>query len=185
MKIDAPFKLICDVPKNLQVVNLEHWNENTSRQQEYQQHKDTQTIFLRFRKELDKIVNFELVDYPLMQFYRNEIDQYLKVLSQYYNIENYSVIIANLKGGGIIPLHYDCGEYFETSHRIHIPIKTTENVFFLIGNVELNMKSGFAYEIDNVGSMHGVLNLEEQDRHHIIFDLFENRLITKNIFNYS
>ncbi len=172
MKIDTPFKLICKVPKNLQVINLEHWNENTSRQQEYQQHKDTQTIFLRFRNELNEFVNFELVDYPLMQFYKNEIQQYLQILSQYYNIKNYSVIIANLKGGGMIPLHCDYGEYFETSHRIHIPIKTNKNVFFKIGNVELNMESGFAYEIDNVGSMHGVFNLGKEDRYHIIFDLF-------------
>jgi len=173
MKIDAPIKTICQTNFILKVEDLNHWKNNTSRQEEYEQHKFTETIFLRFRKDLNACSNFMLIDYPLMDVYRKHIKNYLNILSQHYKIKDYSVIIANLKSNGIIPLHYDCGNYFELSHRIHIPIKTNENVLFKCGNVLSNMKTGFIYEIDNVGSAHGVINNSNEDRYHIIFDIFE------------
>jgi len=173
MKIDVPVKTICQVPFLLEVDDVNHWKENTSRQKEYEQHRFTETIFLRFRKDLNTFLNFELVDYPLMEVYRDEIDRYLEILSHHYKIKDYGVIIANLKSGGIIPLHYDYGNYFESSHRVHIPIRTNEQVLFKVNEETFNMKCGNVYEIDNVGSIHGVLNTSIEDRYHIIFDLFE------------
>jgi len=173
MKIDTPIKTICKTDYILQIENVNHWKENISRQQEYEQHKYTETIFLRFRKDLNVFLNFTLIDYPLMNAYKEPIKVYLNMLKQFYKIKDYSVIIANLKPNGIIPLHYDYGSYFESSHRIHIPIKTNENVLFNCGNVVSNLKTGFVYEIDNVGSLHGVENKSNEDRYHIIFDIWD------------
>lgn len=172
MKLDIPVKDVCEIPFGLKVKDLNHWKENTTRQEEYEQHQFTETIFLRFRKDLNTWFDFELVDYPLMDFYREDVEKHLKVLSEHYTFKDYAVIIANLKSGGVIPLHYDSGYYFESSHRVHIPIKTNEDVFFKIDSEIFNMKCSHAYEIDNVGSVHGVLNRSMEDRYHIIFDLF-------------
>lgn len=46
-------------------------------------------------------------------------------------------------------------------------------MLFKVNEETFNMKCGNVYEIDNVGSIHGVLNTSIEDRYHIIFDLFE------------
>ena len=173
MKINTPIKTVCKTDYILQIKNLSHWQNNTSRQQEYEQHKYTETIFLRFRKDLNVFSNFTLIDYPLMDIYKKSIKNYINTLKQFYKIKDYSVIIANLKPNGTIPLHYDYGDYFEKSHRVHIPIKTNTNVLFTCGDVVSSLKTGFIYEIDNVGSLHGVEKKSNEDRYHVIFDIWD------------
>ena len=72
-------------------------------------------------------------------------------------------------------MHKDQGPYFETSRRIHIPIKTNSAALFRIGGLSLNMQEDVAYEISNTRFKHGAINKGEEDRYHIIFDLFDRQ----------
>ena len=177
MELDQPFKYLGKVSciKSFPEIDLEHWKENTSRQDTFEQHKYTETIFLRFRKlkDVDEFHDWEIVNYPLMSVYGDAIFKYKEYLAEKYTFSDFCVLIANLLPYGSIASHYDTGPYFEKSHRIHIPIKTNAQVKFTIGyNSPFTMKEGCAYEIDNVGSCHGVVNYGNEDRYHLIFDLF-------------
>jgi hypothetical protein len=175
MNLSQPFVLVSKLQSRLFVKDILHWSSNTSRQKAFKAHKDTETIFLRFRQELisNKSNQLRLVDYPLLSIYKEEIKAYLNELSEFYCFKDFSVIIANLKShGGTIRMHIDRGPYFQSSHRIHIPIKTNDSTAFHIGDVSVNMKENIAYEIGNTNHPHGVVNNGDTDRYHLIFDLF-------------
>ena len=179
MRIDQPYKYIgtaicptCDV-KCSPEINPKHFKENTIRQDSFEQHRYTETIFLRFREKMDSWVDFNIIEYPLFENYSNAVWYYLEFLKDHYEFSDYCAIIANLKPGGSIPPHIDSGPYFDKSNRIHIPIKTNSQVLFQIGDLpSFHMEEGKAYEIDNCGSQHQVVNYSNEDRYHIIFDLF-------------
>jgi len=170
-------KKICEVPQDLsdnllKSINDEHWKIDIKRQESYDVHKFTETIRIRHVKDLD-FTNFKFVNYDLFEYYQPYIDEYLTIISNYYEIKDYTALITNLKPGGIIPLHTDSScKYFDISHRLHIPIKTNEDVHFTVGDTTLNMKVGEIYEIDNI-SFHSVENKSTENRFHIILDIFD------------
>ena len=81
-------------------------------------------------------------------------------------------MIVKLNHGGRIPSHVDCGNYFTNCSRIHVPLKTSKEVDFYLGDSKINMKVGRYYQIDNTNFEHSVLNRGSSERIHIIFDLF-------------
>jgi hypothetical protein len=171
----SPIKTVATVNTRLVIKNPLHWQSDTSRQKAFRVHRDTETIFLRFRKKMaGRNTNMiELVDYPLLSDYKYEIQGFLRELCSYYTIADFSVIIANLKsGGGTISTHVDNGPYFHRSHRVHIPIRTNDETIFTIGDIQMCMKDYIAYEIGNTNHRHGVVNNGVTDRYHMIFDLF-------------
>lgn len=174
MDLSEPVLTVCSLKSRLSIKDSLHWQNDTSRQEAFKVHKDTETIFLRFRKNLaSRPSHIELINYPLFSVYEYEITEYLNELSIFYEFTDYAVIIANLKSnGGTINMHVDKGPYFQKSHRIHIPIRTNDLSIFFIGNIELHMKENIAYEIGNTNHRHGVINKGECDRYHLIFDLF-------------
>lgn len=177
-------KDLCDVPQDLSdsllsAIDNEHWKINTSRQKTYEVHRFTETIRLRHVKDLD-FNNFKFINYEMFQHYKSLIDKYLEIISQHFTIRDYTSLIVNLKPKGIINRHTDGGsKYFELGHRLHIPIKTNENVFFSVGNMKENLKVGKIYEIDNLNS-HSVENHSTENRIHLIMDIFD-----KDIKQYS
>ncbi len=175
-KPEDPFRLICKTDITMNAIDPNHWNQETSRQARFKIHKDTKTILLRFRDKMSRAKDdkFSIKDYPLMNDYRDKIQLYIDLLSKYYKISDYCAIIAKLIPNGVIPPHRDKGAYFDKSHRIHIPLKTNKDVNFRIGRIMVNMELGSAYEINNTRCVHGVRNNSSADRHHLIFDLFED-----------
>jgi hypothetical protein len=173
-------KELCSVPQDLSdnllsAINDEHWKIDTTRQKVYVVHRFTETIRLRHVKNLD-FNNFKFVNYEAFEHYKPYIDQYLKVLSNHFEIKDYTALIVNLKPKGIIDTHTDGGSrYFQLGHRLHIPIKTNENVFFTVGNMRENMKVGKMYEIDNLNS-HSVENNSTENRIHLIMDIFDKNI---------
>lgn len=159
----------------LSSINPEHWKISTERQKVYEVHRFTETIHLRHVKNLD-FTNFRFVNYEMFEFYKSFIDKYLQILSKFYEIKEYSALLVNLKPKGIIDPHTDGGSrYFELGHRIHIPIKTNENVFFTVRETRENMKVGNIYEINNLG-MHSVENYSTENRIHLIMDIFDKNI---------
>jgi aspartyl/asparaginyl beta-hydroxylase (cupin superfamily) len=84
--------------------------------------------------------------------------------------------LTNLKSGTEIPWHVDKGEYLVVSKRHHIPIITSDNVFFFIDNDLSVMKEGECWEIRNT-KPHRVVNASGIDRIHLIIDIIPNKYI--------
>ena len=160
------------------VLSDEHWRLNCSRQNTFKVHRSTESILLRFRKGFsdDKPPNQDesqvLCDYPLMELYRGQVEQYLSLLSRFYSFRDYAVIVARLLPESSIAMHVDRGMYFEKSYRIHIPIKTSKNAYFVVDRKIFNMVLSGVYEVNNTGCRHGVFNKSAFPRDHLIFDLF-------------
>lgn len=164
----TPIVKIAKMETKLRVTDQSHWNKIVWRQRAFKVHQDTSTIFLRYFNSLSR--NGRIIDYPLMSVYGEYIDGYLSELRKYYEFEDYSVIITKLKSNKSIPSHRDLGEYFNNTHRIHIPILTNPQAIFTCAGVSMHMEVDTAYEIDNYGSEHSVVN-GGPDRYHMIFDL--------------
>lgn len=173
-------KELCDIDPSLaenllESINKDHWKINTMRQKVYEVHRFTETIRLRHVKDLD-FNNFRFVNYEMFDYYKPFIDKYLDAISQYYTIKDYSALLVNLKPKGMIDTHTDGGSrYFQLGHRLHIPIKTNENVFFTVGKTRENMKVGKIYEIDNLAE-HSVENHSTDNRIHLIMDIFDRNI---------
>ena len=170
MNLDVPIIELGRFDLELKVLNTSHFIQDTWRQEEYPTHAQTECIFLRHWKNKD-IDALEMQDYPLLSVYKSALDKILDQLKQHYDYVDYAAIITNLKAGASIPLHTDGGEIFEISRRIHIPLKTNEQVVFHCGELSINMKQGYAYEIGNSSHRHGVDNNSNEDRYHLIVDL--------------
>ena len=169
MRISQPISKVCDVPYRLSVRDEDHWTAHDWRQKVFPiVHGKTQTILLRFR---DVINHGGIRDWPLLEEYREDVEQILATLSKTYSFKDYCAIIANLPARQIIPRHTDSADIFGDSHRIHFPIKTNPDVLFFCGGEEINMKEGSFYEISNTDCMHGVRNNSDEDRYHYIIDL--------------
>jgi len=159
----------------LSLIEKEHWKINTTRQKVYEVHRFTETISLRHVKNLD-FNNFKFINYEMFDYYKPCIDEYLKVISNYFTIKDYTALLVNLKPKGMIDKHVDGGSrYFQLGHRLHIPIKTNEDVFFSVNDTRENMKVGKIYEIDNLAE-HSVENHSTENRIHLIIDVFEKNI---------
>lgn len=111
-------------------------------------------------------------------FKNNQVDD---LLSSYTNVivdelekefNGYAgrVLYARMAPNKKISPHIDPGYYLGVVHRFHVPIITNDNVKFTIDNTVFNMKTGVLYEIDNK-LMHGVENLGDSERIHLIIDI--------------
>jgi len=76
-----------------------------------------------------------------------------------------------------IPVHYDTGAWVQQTHRIHVPVITSDRVVFRVGPRRdalrrLAFDVGKAIELNN-SAVHAVDNLGDQPRVHLIFDYCE------------
>jgi hypothetical protein len=149
-------------------------NEFTQRRNElFKAHISTKVIPICWSRES---LNFspEIVA-PKTRFWDTYYDEVFfndifKNLNKFYG-KGYFVrlVLANLLPNGIIPYHVDSGLSLEKNHRIHIPIKTNENVYFYVGDEERNIKVGEIVEINN-NILHSVENRSDKNRIHLIVD---------------
>ncbi|MGY8794256.1 MAG: aspartyl/asparaginyl beta-hydroxylase domain-containing protein [Woeseiales bacterium] len=147
------------------------WHEDTYRQQQYDVHRETESIVLVFshdkdwpncevRKEpgWDRIAD---VAVPVMH----------EIIAKHYPPGG-TIIRAMaaklLVNGKIIP-HRDKHPSFHAGHRIHIPITTNPRVRFMIDGQPYQFEVGQAYEINNQ-QKHSVSNKGTEDRITFIFD---------------
>lgn len=146
------------------------WKEQPLRQQNYEVHRDTESIVLLFcdeswpegdvyqEKGWDRLSAAAM---PLMQ----------SILDAHYppGGDIVRAMAAKLKSGGRIAPHRDTLPSFCMGHRIHIPITTNSGVQFNIGGKPCRLEMGNAYEINNQ-CRHSVMNLGKEDRINFIFD---------------
>jgi hypothetical protein len=108
------------------------------------------------------------------------VEPIVKQIEGYYDGKRGRVLLVNLPAGATIPEHRDSGTYLQTVRRNHVPIITNDNVIFRVGNSEINMKENYFYEINN-HKTHYVENNGNQDRYHLIVDIFLNNGIRYDI----
>lgn len=75
--------------------------------------------------------------------------------------------------GDMLPYHRDPTWWHEHSHRIHIPVLTNPECFWLVEGRETHLKVGKYYEINN-RKFHTVINRGSTPRLHLVFDILEN-----------
>ena len=176
MDIEVPLKDLGEYeiePLRQRVLGLEDkdWLGNTYRQQEYEVHKQTQSIVMVFTDgagwpniEVRREEGWDLLAsdaLPLMQ----------KILEDHYPPGGTIIraMAARLGPGGIIKPHRDKHPSFHYGHRIHIPLTTNPRVRYMLEGRPYHMDVGRVYEINNQ-KQHSVMNKGEDWRVNFIFD---------------
>ena len=147
------------------------WHEEDYRQEEYDVHRQTESIVLLFttgegwptievsrQPGWNRLANVAL---PLME----------SIIKEHYPPGGTVVraMAAKLVPGGKITPHRDRHPSFHAGHRIHVPITTNPRVRFMIDGRPYQFKVGEAYEINNQKT-HSVMNKGKEDRITFIFD---------------
>lgn len=154
----------------------DEWLFDTSRQETYKTHKDTQMFPIRFMEYdwnpgspvvvLDKndIIDLEA---------KLQIEAILQDLELEYDSKAVRIELVKMLAQTSIRPHVDGGDMLYLIRRCHIPLVTHKDVSFTVLNNTVNMKVGKAYEINN-GMPHSVINNSNVDRIHLIVDLLPN-----------
>jgi hypothetical protein len=82
------------------------------------------------------------------------------------------VMLARLAAGSVIDRHVDGAGSNLYTHKIHVPILTTEQARIHIRDEPFHLRAGQAYEVNNLAP-HSVENLGSTDRIHLIFEVFD------------
>ena len=176
MDIEVPLKELGDydiAPLRDAILGLDElaWVDNTYRQQEYEVHRQTESVVLVFTDgsgwpniEVRRERGWELLSHaavPLMQ----------QLIEDHYPPGGTIIraMAARLASGGIIKPHRDKHPSFHYGHRIHIPIVTNPRVRFMIDGRPYRMEVGKVYEINNQ-MQHSVMNKGGEGRINFIFD---------------
>jgi hypothetical protein len=157
----------------------EEWFLNTSRQDNHYVHKDTNSYFvytadLRWKEgdifSTQKTSN----DSALLEL----LEPIISDLEKIHDGVRGMVLLIKLKAGQDIAPHHDSGDYLMLSRRNHIPIVTSDDVFFGVGDEKIKMKTGECWEINN-SRTHFVNNGSKIDRVHLLIDIVPNTEIGK------
>lgn len=154
----------------------DEWFFDTSRQETYKTHKDTQMFPIRFMdynwnpgdviEIIDKnnITNLEA---------KSQIDNIITDLELEYGAKAVRIEFVKMPAQTSVRPHVDGGDMLYLIRRCHIPIVTHEDVLFTVLDNTVNMQVGKSYEINN-GMPHSVVNKSNIDRVHLIIDLLPN-----------
>lgn len=156
------------------------WHADASRQMAFNAHASTQTLKLIANSDF-RHVNptihpaFEPLEpliRPLMDHIRGV---YLQTLRQRRVAEAHGAgyfiraLLTRLAPGAEIKPHIDEGESLKRCHRIHVPVITNPDSFFMVGRLKFHMPEGEMWEINNRRT-HAVRNDGTEPRIHLIMD---------------
>jgi len=147
------------------------WHEQEYRQQEYDVHRQTESIVLVF-VNLECWPQIEICKEPGWdRLAEAAIPVMHGIIQQHYPPGGAIIraMAAKLLPGGKISPHVDTHPSFHRGHRIHVPITTNPRVRFMIDGRPHQLQVGRAYEINNQKN-HSVMNKGDEDRITFIFD---------------
>ncbi|MDT8320297.1 MAG: aspartyl/asparaginyl beta-hydroxylase domain-containing protein [Xanthomonadales bacterium] len=147
------------------------WHEQTYRQQEYDVHRQTESIVLVFAN-LEVWPQIEICKEPGWdRLSALAIPVMHDIIARHYPPGGTIIraMAAKLLAGGKIAPHVDSHPSFHRGHRIHVPITTNPRVRFMIDGRPHRLQVGQAYEINNQMN-HSVMNKGTADRITFIFD---------------
>jgi hypothetical protein len=82
------------------------------------------------------------------------------------------VMLAKMNPGSMIPPHTDGETRGWIAHKIHIPLITNAETFFMVKNVKYHFEKGEIYEVNN-SALHGAYNQGQTARIHLIFEYLD------------
>jgi hypothetical protein len=157
-----------ELKKCILSLSEDNWKEFTYRQNNIVGHKDTLTIPLLFdQKQSSREIKHP--KYEMFAGHLKTISDYLSSLGEPSKIKRANLVL--LKAKSLISTHIDKGEFLQSTHRIHIPIITNENCYFVIEGKQEQFKESELWEINNTGKYHSVHNEGDSDRIHLIIDI--------------
>lgn len=184
MFLDVPYKEvksgldISELKKAVLNATEEEWNLNQYRQQKFAVAKDVETLLFKINGN-----NVSSGDNPARtntweeawSKWKDLVDPVVKeAISGYEGHEKAFVnkcLIPRMRPGTEIPEHKDLSVVFNVSHRIHVPLVTNPDVYFMIDGERCVMEEGNAYEINNK-AIHSVANRGAEPRIHLLFDIY-------------
>lgn len=151
------------------------WTLDTSRQELFAPHRETQTYYI-YQSDLDWKIGmpFFTEKKSSNEKINSLVEKIVSDLEQKQDGKRGQVLLIKLFAKQIIPDHKDSGDYLINTHRHHIPIVTSDKTFFGVGNESINMKLGECWEINNQRT-HSVENLSDTDRIHLLVDIMPNK----------
>jgi hypothetical protein len=147
------------------------WHEQEYRQQEYDVHRQTESIVMVF-VNLECWPEIEICKEPGWdRLAEVAIPVMHGIIGQHYPPGGTIIraMAAKLLAGGKISPHVDTHPSFHRGHRIHVPVTTNPRVRFMIDGRPHQLQVGRAYEINNQMN-HSVMNKGDEDRITFIFD---------------
>lgn len=176
MDIDTRLRELGDVdigPLGEAILALDDrtWCENQSRQEEFEVHRETQSVVLIF-VNLDSWPEIEITKEPGWDHLADAAVPVMHDIIERFYPKGGTIIramAAKLRAGGKIAPHTDTHPSFHMGHRIHVPITTSKRVRFMIDGRPHRFEVGKAYEINNQKN-HSVANKSQDDRITFIFD---------------
>lgn len=182
MKLNVPYKVLCDIDLNLiedikNTIDDNDWYQEDIRNTMTNLEK-TQSILIRYFDDYSKVneINWRshVVNYSMHEKYKLLIDRVLTQITENTDIKikEYLCFFARLAPKAQVGQHNDGGNFLETCHRIHIPIVTHPDCKYIIQNIEYHWKCGKVYEFDNT-RLHGVDNRSSNWRTHLMLNIYE------------
>ena len=149
----------------------EAWQEDASRQAEFEVHGATQSLVLLFVDvdEWPRLVVRQAPGWPHLGSVAQPLMD--ELIHAHYAPGGLVLraMVVRLPARARIAPHRDKHDSFRQSHRIHVPLTTNPRVRFLVDGVPHSLAAGRAFEINNQ-KPHSVMNNGATDRVHFIFD---------------
>lgn len=92
-------------------------------------------------------------------------------LKKFYEFKFYAAFVARLNPRSTIGMHGDRGKFLELCHRVHVPLKSNNQVEYIIEDKKYYWQPGFVYEFDNIRP-HMVVNKSSEERIHLVINLY-------------
>ncbi len=159
---------ITDLKSKINLLTELDWMKYTKRQEVFEAHKETICVPVLFDLMYDNKIGDKTCFYDLFKKNINSLNDYINnKKNKKGHIIRFEIV--KMPAQTKIPPHQDKTPSLIEHSRIHIPIKTSDNVFFKINNEEKNLKEGEVWEINNI-DVHSVRNDSDIDRIHLIMD---------------
>lgn len=147
---------------------LDEWGKFTYRQNNIVGHKDTLTIPLLFdHKHSSREIRHH--NYSIFEQHLDSISEYLASIGEPSKIKRANLVL--LKARSTIARHIDKGEFLQSTRRIHIPITTNQECYFVVDGKQQHFNEAELWEINNTGKYHSVHNEGWSDRIHLVIDI--------------
>ncbi|HWA29875.1 MAG TPA: aspartyl/asparaginyl beta-hydroxylase domain-containing protein [Rhizomicrobium sp.] len=150
------------------------WNEqNLIKPNRFEALASTRHIVFRFVRDVaDWRASFDL---PLWRDFAHLLEPVMTQAVKPYGYRSGAyprIMLARMARGGEIKPHQDANLSAFWPHKIHVPLLTNDQVQFYLAPNVYHLKTGIAYEVNNMG-VHAVRNGGDTDRIHLIFEYFD------------
>lgn len=159
--------------QKVQETDAQTWQtQNASKPNKFGVFSTTEHIVFRFIDDFRDHRNFH--DRPLWEEWKPFIEPILRnavAPFEYAKGAHPRIMLAKLSAQSEIGRHKDGAPAAQFPHKIHVPLFTNPECFFVVGGQSFHMEVGKAYEVNN-NDIHSAVNGGDTDRIHLIFEYF-------------